>query len=175
MHRQACLFYVGNGRYKLFDPKQDNADSTIEEENNIETVDSDEFIEATISLERDLEQYIIRDLNQIEEGLKLYSNKGISGRQFNTEVGRIDILADDKNDDLVVIELKAGTANDAVIGQILGYSSWVRKNLSQVKGVRGIIIADDFDKRVKYASSELANIALKKYEVSFKIKNIDNQ
>ena len=175
LHRQACLFYVGNGRYKLFDPKQDNADSTIEEENNIETVDSDEFIEATISLERDLEQYIIRDLNQIKEGLKLYSNKGISGRQFNTEVGRIDILAYDKNDDLVVIELKAGTANYAVIGQILGYISWVRKNLSQGKGVRGIIIADDFDKRVKYASSELANIALKKYEVSFKIKNIDNQ
>ena len=173
LHRQACVFYVGNGKYKLFNPKEDNANTFQDFENDVENVDSDEFIEATISLERDLEQYIIRDLSQIEDGLKLYSEKGISGQQFNTEVGRIDILAKDKNNDFVVIELKAGTANYSVIGQILGYISWIRKNLAKGKRVRGIIIADDFDKRVKYASLELTNITLKRYEVSFKIKDVE--
>ena len=172
LHRQACLFYVGGGKYKLYDPEKDNIDVHVEDEESLEEVDSEEYIEATISLERDLEEYIIRDLNQIEPGLVLYSNEGITGRQYNTEVGRIDILALDKKGDLVVIELKAGTANHSVIGQILGYISWIRQNISQGKNVRGIIIADDFDKRVKYASSELSNITLKKYEVSFKIKDV---
>lgn len=173
-HRQACLFWDGNGKYSLIDPKQnqDIPDSLIEDEDILESVDSNEFFEATISLERDLEQYLIRDLNQIEDGLRLYSSKGISGQQFNTEVGRLDILAVDKNDDFVVIELKAGTANYTAIGQILGYTGWIKQNLSKGKKVRGIIIADDFDKRVKYASMDLTNITLKKYEVSFKIKDV---
>lgn len=172
LHRQACLFYVGGGRYKLYDPEKDNIDVHVEDEDSLEDVDSDEYIEATISLERDLEEYIIRDLNQIETDLELYSKEGVTGRQFNTEVGRIDILAVDKNGDFVVIELKAGTASNSVIGQILGYISWVRQNISQGRNVRGIIIADDFDKRVKYASSEMPNISLKKYEVTFILKDV---
>ncbi len=172
LHRQACLFYVGGGRYKLFDPEKDNINVSVEDENSFEDNDTDKYFEATISLERDLEEYIIRDLNQIETGLELYSKEGVTGRQFSTEVGRIDILAIDKNGDFVVIELKAGTANYSVIGQILGYISWVRQNLSQGRGVRGIIIAEDFDRRVRYASSEIPNISLKKYEVNFTLKDV---
>lgn len=172
LHRQACLFYVGHGRYKLYDPEKDNIDVHVDDEDSLEDVDSDEYIEATISLERDLEEYIIRDLNQIEGGLKLYSKEGVTGRQFSTEVGRIDILAVDKDDNFVVIELKAGTASYSVVGQILGYISWVRQNMSKGRAVRGIIIADDFDKRLKYASTELPNISLKKYEVTFTLKDV---
>jgi len=171
LSRQACLFYVGGGRYKLYDPEKD-LDVYGRGENPSDGMDSDEYIEATISLERDLEEYLIRDLNQIETGLELYSKGGVTGRQFNTEVGRIDILAIDKNGDFVVIELKAGTASNSVIGQILGYISWVRQNISQGRNVRGIIIADDFDKRVKYAVSETPNISLKKYEVTFILKDV---
>jgi len=172
LHRQACLFYVGDGRYKFYDQEKDNMDVHLEDKDSLENVDRDESIEATISLERDLEEYIIRDLNQIESGLKLYSKEGVTGRQFSTEVGRIDILAIDENGNFVVIELKAGTTSYFVIGQILGYISWVRQNVSQGKEVRGIIIADDFDKRVKYALAETPNISLKKYEVTFTFKDV---
>ena len=34
------------------------------------------------------------------------------------------------------------------------------------------IIADDFDKRVKYASLEIPNIALKKYDVTFSFTDV---
>jgi hypothetical protein len=71
-----------------------------------------------------------------------------------------------------VIELKAGTTNSAIIGQIYGYISWVRQNLANGKNVRGIIIADDFDKRLKYAAVELSRASLKRYEVSFKFKDV---
>ncbi|MCL4325670.1 MAG: endonuclease NucS [Candidatus Thermoplasmatota archaeon] len=171
LHHHACLFYLGGGRYKLHLEK-DNIDAHVEGDDSLEDVDSDEDIEATISLEKDLEEYIIRNLNQIENGLELYSKKGITGRQFSTDVGRMDILAIDKDGNFLVIELKAGTARYSVIGQILGYISWVRQNISQGRGVRGIIIADDFDKKLKYASSEIPNIFLKKYEVTFTLKDV---
>ena len=141
----------------------------------IDDIESEEIsAEGVISLERDLEEYIARNLNQIENGLVVYSKEGITGRQFTTEVGRIDLLATDKSGNFVVIELKAGIASHSVIGQILEYISWVRQNLAKGKEVRGIIIADDFDKKLKYASSETTNILLKQYEVNFTFKDIKN-
>lgn len=125
-----------------------------------------------ISLERDLEEYIIRNLNEIESGLELYSQEGITGRQFNTEAGRIDILAIDTNGNFVVIELKAGAANYSVIGQVLGYMGWVRQNIAKGKDVRGMVIADDFDSKTKYASSEISNVSLKTYEVNFTFNDV---
>lgn len=181
LHRQACLFWLGKGRYRLYDPKRDGT-SVVEDrqaslfgEKGLEDMESEQISsEAMISFERNLEEYILRNLNQIEDGLRLYSEKGIRGRQLNTDVGRIDILAMDENDNLVVIELKAGTANYPVVGQILGYISWVRQNIAKDRKVRGIIIADDFDKKLKYASSETANVSLKTYEVNFTFKNVQN-
>jgi hypothetical protein len=134
--------------------------------------DEEMAIEATISLERDLEEYIVRNLDQIEDGLKLYSKEDATGRQIDTDVGRIDILAIDKNNDFVVIELKAGMATYSVIGQILAYISWIRRDIAGSKKVRGMIIADDFDKKLRYASSETPNISLKKYEVNFTFKDV---
>lgn len=128
--------------------------------------------QVTFSLERDLEEYISRNLDQIEEGLKLYSAGDISGRQYSTDVGRIDLLALDKNGSLVVIELKAGKAIDHVVGQILGYMSHIRKNLANGKEVRGIIVADDFDERLKYAAEEISKLKLKKYLVKFEFEDI---
>ena len=181
LHRQACLFWVGRGRYRLYDPTKDGK-SVVEDrqaslfgEKGLEDIEREEISgEAMISLERDLEEYILRNLNQIEDGLRLYSKKGIRGRQLSTDVGRIDILAVDKNDDFVVIELKAGTANYPAIGQILGYISWVRQNIAKNKKVGGIIIADDFGKKLKYASSETTNVSLKTYEVNFTFKDVQN-
>jgi len=179
--RQACLFWVGGGRYRLYDPEKDGKWVANDKgvhlvgEQGLENTESEEVSpEAVISLERDLEEYIIENLNQIESGLKLYSKEGITGRQFNTDVGRIDILATDKNDNFVVIELKAGAANYPVVGQILGYISWVRQNIAKDKEVKGIIIAHNFERRLRFASSETANVSLKTYEVNFTFKDVQN-
>jgi hypothetical protein len=127
--------------------------------------------QVTFGLERDLEEYISRNLEQIEDGLKLYSNGEISGRQYSTDVGRIDLLALDKSGSYVVIELKAGKAIDHVLGQILGYMSHIRKNLANGKEVRGIIVADDFDERLKYAAEEIPKLKLKRYLVKFEFED----
>jgi endonuclease len=165
LQKQACLHYLGHNKYEL--KKTDSVEiSSFQQES---TVTSSDLLEATISLERDLQEYLLRDLSCVEKGLKVYSHNGISGKEYSTEVGRIDILAQDSNEDYVVIELKAGTANHSVIGQVLGYISCIRKTLAEGKNVRGIIIADDFDKRVKYAIEELKILSLKRYKVTFHI------
>lgn len=114
-----------------------------------------------------LKSILLKILNQIEEGLVLYSEGELDGRQHSTDVGRIDILAQDKK--FVVIKLKAGTDTCPLIGQILSYISWVRRNLAGEREVRGIIITENFDDKLKYAVKEIPNI--KRYIVKFEFQD----
>src|SRR5690606_11323836 len=77
----------------------------------------EETIEASLSLERDLHAYLARRVDDIESGLTVVEG----GIEYHTEAGRIDILAQDAAGAYVVIELKAGKAKDAALGQLLGY------------------------------------------------------
>ena len=173
------LFYEkGNKTYQLYDPEKHGiwivdgkgARSTDQIENEVEG----EMIanETVLGLEKDLEDYIIRNLDQIETGLKIYKEDNRNGRQFNTNIGIIDVLSVNKNNDFVVIELKVGTATYSAIGQILGYISEVRQNIAKGRQVRGIIIADEFDKKIIAAVSEIPHVSLKKYRVNFTFENV---
>jgi len=71
--------------------------------------EDDKRIVASITFEKDLEEHIVRNLNQIEKGIELYKRGRKSGRQFTIDFGIIDLLAKDKNGDFVVIELKGGS------------------------------------------------------------------
>jgi hypothetical protein len=75
-------------------------------------------IEASVSLERDLHSYLASRVSEIESGLPLVEN----GVEYRTEAGRIDLLAGDAKNHLVVVELKAGKAKDNALGQLLGTS-----------------------------------------------------
>jgi len=171
------LFDHGKRKYELYNPEKHgrwNKGYLVGEKPSgelAEEIKPEE--EVSFGLERDLEEYISRNLNQLEEGLRLYSAEGLSGRQYNTDVGRIDLLALDKEDNLVVIELKAGLATDRVVGQVLGYMRYVRKNIAQEKDVREFIVADEFDERLKYAVAEIPKLKLKKYVVKFEFKDIE--
>lgn len=125
--------------------------------------------ETSLSIERDLQTFLCNDLKQIEPMLRLFQN----GKEFITDIGRIDILAIDKNDDLVVIELKAGKAKDESLGQLLGYMGFVSSDIAKGKRLRGYIIANDFDDRLKYAVKNLNNVKLKAYKVHFSFEDVD--
>lgn len=129
--------------------------------------------EASISLEVDIENALVANLEQLEIGLRLYRANGKTGQQFQIKFdakkqGRIDILAIDTSDNFVVIEIKAGEADRDVCGQIQGYMGWVKANLSGNKPVRGIVIANDFTARLVYASKVVADLQLKKCQISFR-------
>ena len=123
----------------------------------------------SVSLERDLERSLIANLELLESGLELYQKDGLFGNQLDTGVvGRIDILAKDKQGNLVVIELKAGEVDDRVCGQLLRYMGWVKKELADTsQTVRGVIVGNSFKERIKYAIESLPTVSLKRYEVSF--------
>jgi RecB family endonuclease NucS len=82
-------------------------------------------------------------------------------------------LAIDKKGGLVVIELKAGKAKDDALGQLLGYMGFVSGNIAKGKALRGYIIANDFDERLKYGVKSLPNVKLKAYKVNFRFEDID--
>lgn len=91
--------------------------------------------------------------------------------QFDTqEVGILDFLAIDKNNDFVVIELKR-SSSDATLGQLLRYMGWVNKNLCDKKQkVRGIIIAESKDNRLDYAMTIVPDVEFKKMKLNVEIE-----
>jgi len=122
-------------------------------------------IDASVSLERDLHSYLAVRVREIETGLTLLDN----GVEYPTDAGNIDLLAEDNNNNLVAIELKAGKAKDNAIGQLLGYMGC----LSTISAnVRGILIASSFDPRVIFAARGLPSVKLVKYQLSFSLQEV---
>lgn len=152
---------------RLMNYFQEGMEETLNEYTQKET--TSEPSEISISLERDLETFIFENIDSVEEGLKPY--RGESGRQYTVESGRIDILATDKDDNFVVIELKADKGGDAVLTQTLAYMVDIEKIAEQRK-VRGIIIARDFSSKLVSAVSWVQDIKLMKCKVKFDFENL---
>jgi endonuclease len=185
------LFWDGNRSYRKWIPEKDGTWVLREDgihrvgedgqpELPVETIIATEVEDSTIvvgpislSIERDLEESLIQNLAMLERGLTLYRDGDINGRQLDTGVvGIIDLVAIDSNGNFVVIELKAGRAADSVCGQILGYISWLRKELAGNKHVRGIIVASEFTDRLRYAVDAVGSIQLVQYGVRFNFTDV---
>jgi len=141
-------------------------------ETSIEKLSEEEEEEDTLQFAQEsmLEEYIFTNWNSINFGEPLELYDGDNGRQYHTDVGIIDFLCKNKEDDnFVVIELKKGRKSDDVVGQILRYIGWVKKNLANDKDVRGIIITGDEDKKLDFAISTCSFLVGKKYEVKFEL------
>jgi RecB family endonuclease NucS len=161
------LYTVGPGKVRLYDREKDGEFETgIKSGAEDDVLTEEDALEVTLSLERDLQEYLSRDLSQLEPGLQLYTEHELTGREVSTEAGKIDILAKDKKDALVVIELKASQASYSALGQILSYVASIKSELG-AKSVRGIIVADDFDKKLTLAVTEVPDVSLIRYKVRF--------
>lgn len=124
------------------------------------------------AFEKDLQNYLVKNLSLIEPGLKLYDDEGMTGVQYPVGGRFIDILAVDKDGKFVVIELKVSRGYDRVVGQLLRYMGWVQKNIEAAKHVRGIIVANEITDDLKLACSRVADVKLVEYEISFKLRTI---
>jgi len=111
-----------------------------------------------------VEKAIARDLNVIEDGLRLYGKQVVlpSG-------GRIDILAIDKSGSWVVIEVKGGVADDSTLTQLIDYMSSFQ-SVHENEKVRGIIVAQGFTKRLIRASKFLDHVKLVEIAVDVNVK-----
>ncbi|MDH4184741.1 MAG: endonuclease NucS [Nitrospinota bacterium] len=178
------LFWkIAPGRFRVWDedtdpkpiyPKFDGGEEA-EHGNGGEETDTDDGEAGTeFAAERDLQQYLAKNLEILEPGLKLYEEEEINGIEYPAGGRYIDILAVDKDDNYVVIELKVSRGYDRVIGQLLRYMGWIERNLSDGKPVRGWIVARNITDDLKLATSRVHGVDLYEYEINFSVSKVSS-
>ena len=129
--------------------------------------DSEANTDFAFAFESHLRDFISRNLFLLGN-LTLYEN----GVEYVTDVGRIDVLAQNEIHEFVVIELKLSRGEDAALGQTQRYMGWIKENLSENNVVHGIIIAKSISKKLKYAVSVAQNISLFEYSMHFDVSSV---
>ena len=122
-----------------------------------------------VGLERDLQAVLRRSIEQLEPGLKIIDD----GAERSVDSGFIDITARDVDGAIVVIELKTGTARQAAIAQILSYMGNIADEEPEYS-VRGILVAGDFDRKVRAAARMVSTLALRSYRINFEFRAVDD-
>lgn len=127
-------------------------------------------------LEKYLEDFLVSNWENTELGkfYNIYQDENGTGQQYQTDSGRIDILAVSKDGkELLIVELKKGRASDAVVGQITRYMGYVTTELAgSGQKVRGVIVALEDDQRLRHSLVIVPGIDFYKYEVIFKLTKI---
>lgn len=165
------LYRSEDGRFYRYDPQvhgvntwSPSLDGQTDEYDVEDDANIEELVETSISLERDVETHLVRNLDAIEKGLRFID------RQVNIEVGRVDILAEDATGRRVVIELKVGQAKDSAVGQIARYLGWYSRQDGERP--RGMLIASEFSDAVRYATEAIPDLSLVQYRVQFAFRAI---
>ncbi len=129
---------------------------------------------ARFGLERHLQDFLRDNWEQTELGKEwaLYGEPGddYPGYEYQTDVGRIDLLARHKIDPRwLVIELKRGQTSDQTVGQVLRYMGWVNHHLAEPGDtVEGLIVARELTGSL-YALEMQPAVAPNLYEVEFRL------
>ena len=111
--------------------------------------------------EADLENFIANNVNLF--GLNLT----LKGRQRDTRAGRLDLLFEDENNNLVVVELKLNEIGRYAINQLRRYIRQVRADTK--KKVRGIIVCKDILPTFVDEFRKLRNIQIFHYGWKLKV------
>ena len=127
---------------------------------------SDTSVSTTTKLtyERDLHNALESQLSELFPGYELV------GSEYTIEGVRVDLLLR-KGNDLLVVELKSGTATHAAFGQISMYMGLVAAKFSG-SPVKGVIIASDIDSGLIAACSTNDKISCKKYKMKLSLEGV---
>lgn len=174
------LFKVASGQFRLYEPGKDPApihelvEGDVARQELLGEEDDDDVSTGAgepqpgstqFALEQDLQRYLADNLSIIEPGLTLFEDEDIKGLEYPAGGGRrIDILAVDKAGGFVVLELKVEKGYDRVVGQLLRYMNWVRKELAEPgQRVRGIIVCRSMSEDLRLACASIPDVELLEY------------
>lgn len=152
-------FYVN--LYKRF---SNELSKQIEEEENEEDI--------TMGDESNLQNFLLKNIQVIEPDFIVLEKE----YTLNMPDGKnrfIDILAEDKNKNLVIIELKVNRGHERVIGQVLLYRNLLKITHSD-KHIRVIIIARSISNELKIATEGHDFIELYNYDMTFVVNRIND-
>lgn len=122
-------------------------------------------------MESHLRDFLAKNLNTIEPGLKLFQKDGQNGIEYAIEKGKIDLLAIDSKNRFVVIELKRNRGRSKTIGQLLYYMGWIDKNLAKTP-CRGIILAKEITDDLILATQRIPDVSLYKYNMQVSAERV---
>lgn len=125
----------------------------------------EDALETTFGLESDLQKALRSNIDQLEPGLTITDG----GKESTVQSGRIDIRAQDRTNNSVVIELKVGEADREAVAQILSYIGDLSEACSKV---RGILVAGAFTPRAISAARAVQNLQLFKYSFKFAFEGV---
>ena len=172
------FFKEGRNRFRLWSKDTDLAPEygdTAEIAGPVVVTDEpDDSGDRSFAYERNLQNYLAKNLALLEQGLKLYhdDDEQYDGIEFPAGNRYIDILAVGTDGAFVVIELKVSRGRDRTVGQLLRYLAWVKENLSKGAPVRGMIVANEISEDLKLASSMVSSVQLVEYEISFSLRQV---
>jgi RecB family endonuclease NucS len=119
--------------------------------------------------EKILEDYLESNITVLEDTLTLAKD----GRQYETVVGPIDLLAIEKSGGFVVVELKKGRAADKVFGQLCRYMGYIKREVANGAPVRGIIVGKEIDQKLEYAVEAVPEglVSLKAFDLKLAMQD----
>ena len=122
--------------------------------------------------ENDLQETILFQINELFPDYKVFGENSEEGIKYRIEGKEIDILLESNDGtSLLIIELKAGKANEKVFGQIAMYYGLV-KNKFPNKNIRGLIIAQEIAGELLYAGGLSEKISFMTYSLQVKLLSI---
>ena len=174
------FFKLDGSHFRLYDPANDPPpirdgalDPSLASPKNESEDEEGPTNAAAFAYESDLRNFLSKNLNALEPGLRLYEEEGIKGIEFPVGGRFVDILALDTKGAYVVIELKVSRGYDRVLGQLRRYMGWIAKHhAEQGQTVRGIIVAREISGDLVLACFGVPGVELFEYEMSVTLKRV---
>ena len=164
-YRAAIKKYLEFIEFSNIDLEEVNPPLIENEEDAIGTVN---LIESVFTYERDLQNSLISDINSLFPDYQIFGSNN-EGVEFSIKGKRIDVLLiHNESKDLLAIELKSGSADFKVFGQISMYLGLL-KNKFPNKEIRGVIIAGDIDESLVFACKTTDRISLMTYKMKLEL------
>ena len=125
---------------------------------------------------RALRALLAEQPGMLEPGLRIY--QGDDGKPlgvgYSSEVGDIDLLANDAAGDLVVVMISEAAQGETLVAEVLQRIGWVRKHVGEGKQrVRGIVLCQEAPAGLSYAAAAVADtVAFKTFRVALTFQDV---
>lgn len=159
------LYRAAIARYAEFFVNHDQPAKTKPEQEDVEVLIP---VDTNFAYEKDLQTSVCAQISELFPGYGIFGGNAV-GIEYAIAGKRIDILLEKKDGgDLLVVELKSGTADYKVFGQI---SMYIGQLLAQFPGriVSGVIVAGAIDASLKHACATMDRVTLKVYRMSVEL------
>lgn len=151
-------------RYSQYRLEKANPEDQSEEGALLETVVNEVEADANFLREKEMQTQVRQQLAVLEAGLKAVDD----GKEIAVATGRVDILARDHNERLVVIELKAGKCPPGALEQLLAYTFDIEQERQEP--ARAMLVAGSFGDRIRAAARRAGGVDLRSYSYSLSFK-----